>query len=89
MFSDFQKYQSPTAAGVLLPKIKIEDKYYKMLSAPNSISNYDFLRRLAFKGVKDKQIDLFENKQEYYDRAKTELTILEELGFIDYILLLS
>jgi DNA polymerase-3 subunit alpha len=87
MFSDFQKYQSPTAAGVLLPKIKIEDKYYKMLSAPNSISNYDFLRRLAFKGVKDKQIDSFENKQEYYDRAKTELTILEELGFIDYILL--
>ena len=87
MFSDFQKYQSPTAAGVLLPKIKIEDKYYKMLSAPNSISNYDFLRRLAFKGVKDKKIDSFENKQEYYDRAKTELTILEELGFIDYILL--
>ena len=87
MFSDFQKYQSPTAAGVLLPKIKIEDKYYKMLSAPNSISNYDFLRRLAFKGVKDKQIDSFENKQEYYDRAKAELTILEELGFIDYILL--
>jgi hypothetical protein len=62
MFSDFQKYQSPTAAGVLLPKIKIEDKYYKMLSAPNSISNYDFLRRLAFKGVKDKKIDSFENK---------------------------
>ena len=87
MFSDFQKYQSPTAAGVLLPKIKIEDKYYKMLSAPNSISNYDFLRRLAFKGVKDKKIDLLENKQEYFDRAKTELTILEELGFIDYILL--
>jgi DNA polymerase-3 subunit alpha len=87
MFSDFQKYKSPTAAGVLLPKIKIEDKYYKMLSAPNSISNYDFLRRLAFKGVKDKKIDLLENKQEYLDRAKTELTILEELGFIDYILL--
>ena len=87
MFSDFQKYQSPTAAGVLLPKIKIEDKYYKMLSAPNSISNYDFLRRLAFKGVKDKKIDLLENKQQYFDRAKTELTILEELGFIDYILL--
>jgi len=87
MFSDFQKYEMPTAAGVLLPKINIETKYYDMLGVPSTTSNFDFLRNLAFKGVKDKGIDTFDNKQTYYDRVKMELSILKELGFIDYVLL--
>jgi DNA polymerase-3 subunit alpha len=87
MFSSFQKYEMPTAAGVLLPKIIIDKKYYDILGIPDSTSNFDFLRNLSFKGVKDKEIDKLENKQAYYDRAKMELTILNELGFIDYILL--
>ena len=52
-----------------------------------SLSNFDFLRKLCHKGVYDKGIDKFKNKKDYFDRAKSELKILEELGFIDYILL--
>ena len=87
MFQDFQKYEMPTAAGVLLPKIIINKKYYDILNIPHSTSNFDFLRHLSHKGVKDKQIDKLPNKQVYYDRAKMELSILQELGFIDYVLL--
>ena len=83
----FTKYEMPTEAGVLLPQIKIDKKYYDMLNIPNSTSNFDFLRNLCFKGVKDKEIDKLNNKQVYYDRVKFELSILNELGFIDYILL--
>lgn len=80
MFSDFKKYETPTSVGVLLPKIEIEKKYYDMLNVSCQISNFDFLRALALKGVKDKGIDKFPNRQLYYDRAKMELSILDELG---------
>lgn len=83
----FSSYDDCVPAGVRLPNIKIEDRYYKMLDAKPNISNYDFLRKLCHKGVYDKGIDKFENKKDYFDRAKTELTILEDLGFTDYILL--
>ena len=83
----FSSYDECVPAGVRLPNIKIEDRYYKMLEAKSDISNYDFLRKLCHKGVYDKGIDKFKNKKEYFDRAKTELTILEDLGFTDYILL--
>ena len=87
MFKDFQKYDHPVDAGVLLPKIIIDKKYYDLLNIPTSTSNYDFLRNLAFKGIKDKGIDKLDNKQVYYDRAKFEITTLNDLGFIDYALL--
>ena len=83
----FSSYDDCVPAGVRLPNIKIEDRYYKMLDAKPNISNYDFLRKLCHKGVYDKGVDKFKNKKEYFDRAKTELTILEDLGFTDYILL--
>ena len=83
----FSSYDECVPAGVKLPNIKIEDRYYKMLDAKSDISNYDFLRKLCHKGVYDKGIDKFKNKKDYIDRAKTELTILEDLGFTDYILL--
>ena len=83
----FSSYDDCVPAGVRLPNIKIEDRYYKMLDAKPTISNYDFLRKLCHKGVYDKGIDKFKNKKEYFDRAKIELTILEDLGFTDYILL--
>ena len=77
----------PTAAGVLLPKIIIDKKYYDLLNIPSTTSNFDFLRHLSHSGVKDKGIDKLPNKQVYYDRAKFELSVLNDLGFIDYILL--
>lgn len=83
----FTNYEDCIPPGVRLPNIKIEDKYYKMLEASPDISNFDFLRKLCHKGVRDRGIDKFDNKKEYFDRAKSELKILDELGFIDYILL--
>jgi DNA polymerase III subunit alpha len=87
MIENFKKYQQPTLPGVKLPKIIIEQKYYDSLGIPNTSSNYQFLRKLCHKGVLDKEIDKKSNSQVYYDRAKTELSLFEELGFIDYVLL--
>jgi len=84
---EFKSYEGCVPPGVRLPNIKIEEKYYKMLKCSPDVSNYEFLRKLCHKGVYDRGIDKFDNKKEYFDRAKSELAILEELGFIDYILL--
>ena len=85
--SDFTPYEGCVPPGVRLPEIDIEDHHYKSLGITKDTSNYDFLRALCLKGVKDKKIDKQKNKKDYYDRVKSELKILKELGFIDYILL--
>ena len=86
-YDNFSPYKGCVPPGVRLPKIKIDPIHYKSLGLEENTSNYDFLRALCFQGVKEKKIDLLDNKQEYYDRVKSELSILEDLGFIDYILL--
>lgn len=87
MIENFQKYEQPTLPGVKLPQIIIEQKYYDALGIPNTSSNYQFLRKLCHKGVLEKGIDKKDNSQAYYERVKTELSLFEELGFIDYVLL--
>ena len=82
-FSNYEGYAPP---GVRLPEIKITKANYKSLKLDENTSNFDFLRELCLQGVKDKGIDKLPNKKEYYNRAKEELKILNELGFIDYIL---
>lgn len=84
---EFKKYKKPFPLGVKLPEIKIEDKYYDLVDCQRGSNNFQFLRKLCFKGVKDLGIDNTDNKQEYYDRLTTELNILNDLGFVDYILL--
>lgn len=87
MFENFQPYKTPFSPGVILPKIEIEPRFYKQLEVAPNVSNYEFLRRLCWKGIKDKGIDKKENAKEYYERVKYELSTFEELGFTDYILL--
>jgi DNA polymerase-3 subunit alpha len=86
---DFKPYKDCVPPGVRLPSIEIEDKYYKALGVSSDISTYDFLRKLCLQGVKDREIDTkTKSEQEaYYSRAKMELEVLRDLGFIDYILL--
>ena len=84
---NFTSYEDCAPPGVRLPNIQIEKKYYEMLEASPDISNFEFLRKLCHKGVYDRGIDKFKNKKEYFERAKSELDILEDLGFTDYILL--
>ena len=85
----FKSYEDCCPPGVRLPNIKVEKKYYKMLGESEGISNFDFLRKLCHKGVEDRGISKLpeDRKKEYFSRAKSELKILNELGFIDYILL--
>lgn len=85
--NNFTQYEDYAPAGVLLPKIAIDKKFYSKLDLSEDSSNYDFLRKLCLNGVKAKKIDTFDNKQDYYDRVKVELKILNDLGFVDYILL--
>lgn len=87
MFKDFAPYNHPTNAGLLLPKIKIEQKYYDYFSIEKNCSNFEFLKAICRKGIIDKKINTFSNKKSYYDRAKYELDLINELGFVDYFLL--
>lgn len=74
--------------GVRLPKFFIENKFLKLIENPSSVkSNYDFLKALCWKGLKEKDIPSKANKKVYSSRLNYELKILKELGFTDYILL--
>ena len=84
---EFKPYHDVAPPGVRLPEIKIDPSYYTKLHLPEGISNFDFLRELCRLGITKKGIDQFENKQEYFDRVHSELETLNELGFIDYVLL--
>jgi len=86
-FSDYKPYDTPFPVGVKLPQIKIEKKYYDYVGCSEDQSNFSFLRRLCYKGLLGRGIDKKDNVQKYYDRLKEELSVLDELGFIDYILL--
>ncbi len=83
----FTSYKSPFPAGVKLPSIHIEPKQYEAIGCSKDSSNFNFLRRLCFEGVKKRGIDKFQNVKDYYDRLSMELSVFEDLGFVDYILL--
>jgi len=84
-YENFQPYDQCAPAGVLLPKINIEDRYYKELGIPNTSSNLNFLKKMCWENMKAKGFG--KNDTAYIERLKMELNILDELGFIDYILL--
>ena len=83
----FTKYDKCAPPGVLLPKIKIEKKFYKKLRLKEDVDNVAFIKKLCWERMKEIGINKDPNKEAYYERAATELNILHELGFIDYILL--
>ena len=86
-YSNFTPYESCVPPGVRLPKIDISDKYYKQLSLNSNVANITFLEKLCLKGFLDKGINNNDNYQVYKDRLSLELSILDDLGFVDYILL--
>lgn len=87
MFEDYQPYKNPTLAGVILPSVKIDQRHYDALEIPNTTSNYDFLRKLCWRGIQEKGIDKLPNAKEYYERVKKELAVFQETTFVDYVLL--
>jgi DNA polymerase-3 subunit alpha len=86
-FSNYKTYHTPFPVGVKLPEIIIEKKYYDEVSCSDQEDNYQFLRKLCFKKLKEKGIDKFDNATLYYNRLKEELDIFNDLGFVDYVLL--
>jgi DNA polymerase-3 subunit alpha len=85
--NDFSGIETPIK-GVRLPVLKIEDRHKKAVGLSNNCENYDFLRALCKKGFLDLNLKKGSKEYtEYANRIKYELEILNELGFIDYILL--
>ena len=84
---NLKKFNSPMPVGVRLPGIEVDRRVYYQLDLDPKSSNYELLRALCLRGVKERGIDKFKNKQQYYDRVKVELSVLNDLGFVDYILL--
>jgi hypothetical protein len=85
----FQPYKDCEPVGVTLPKIKLSSSEIAAISqdlSTNSTSS-EVLRALARKGLAQRKILDQPNKKEYLNRAKQEIETLEELGFVDYILL--
>lgn len=74
--------------GVRLPKFDIDNTEKHKIKVSEDVSNYDFLRFLCLRGFE--KLKLKKNSKSYknyVERIKYELSILEELGFTDYILL--
>jgi DNA polymerase III subunit alpha len=85
--NQFSLIESPIK-GVRLPEIKIEPRHRKELCVADNCTNTDFLRALCKKGFL--QLGFKKDSKEYNEyaaRVKYELGILNELGFVDYILL--
>jgi len=81
------RYKNPFPVGVKLPEIVVSDKVLSELGLSHGSSSLSILKELCRKGLRDKGLSKKENKKEYYDRTIMELEILDELGFVDYILL--
>ena len=73
--------------GVRLPKFNIEPKYIKQFDLKENISTYNFLRDICLKRFAELGLDKSDKKNVYIDRIKYELSVLKELDFTEYILL--
>lgn len=88
-FSDqFKQYNIENYGYIRLPKIDISKEQKEAVGLKESATNCEFLLQLARNGFKKKQNKIKRERwKEYGDRVKTEISLLDELGFIDYILL--
>ena len=74
--------------GVRLPEFAIVPKYKLDLGLKEEASNYEFLRALCLRGFHAMKFNKNDPKyKEYGDRVKHELAIMNELGFVDYMLM--
>ena len=73
-------YDEAMLPGVRLPKIEIDKKYYESLGLPLDSDNFSFLKALCYSKINN-------NSKDYIDRLEMELSIFQELEFVDYVLL--
>jgi DNA polymerase III subunit alpha len=85
--SSFESFKVPIK-GVRLPSYTPLDSMRAKLGLKNDVSNAEFLRALCSVGFK--KLNLKKGTKEYDEygrRVKYELEIFQELGFVDYVLL--
>jgi DNA polymerase-3 subunit alpha len=82
-FNEFSQIDLPLH-GVRLPSFSIENKYKRSIRVSESCTNYEFLRALCESGLKNLKV---KNPKAYQERLDYELDIINELSFVDYILL--
>jgi len=75
--------------GVRLPEFKPSQEQFDKAKVPNTTNSKDFIRELCRIGFKEKVLKTIPKEQHkiYIDRVKEELDVIEQLGFIDYILM--
>ncbi len=74
--------------GVRLPEFSINPKHKAELGVAETVTNFEFLRALCLKGFAG--LNLAKDSPEYKkyaERVKHELSIMQELGFVDYMLM--
>lgn len=76
-------YAGALEPGVRLPEIKIPDRFYKKLGIAEDSTNYSFLSQYCRQQLAARHLD---NKL-YQDRLNVELDVINDLGFVDYMLL--
>jgi len=87
IFDDCTVYDNCEPAGVELPKTIVKPSKLKEIGLSSDSSTKEILYELARKGLREKGITKYSNKDIYFQRTKQELETFEELGFTDYILL--
>lgn len=88
---EFELYKIPIIAnGVRLPEYRPTKEQYEELGLKSEVSNYEFLCKLCKVGLDKRIVNKVkkEQLQEYFDRCDEELSIIESLGFTDYILII-
>lgn len=75
--------------GVRLPEFKPTQRQYDYVGLPNTANSKEFLLALTRLGFKEFVKNSVEAAKYtiYIDRVKEEIKVIEELGFIDYILM--
>ena len=81
------RYKNPFPVGVKLPEISVPDDTLESLGLKHGSSSLEILKQLCRKGLRDKSLTEAKNRKDYYDRVQMEIDILDDLGFVDYILL--
>lgn len=83
----FSKIELPIY-GVRLPEFIIPVQYKRKYQLSEDVNNYDFLRGICKVGFDKLNLEKgSEEYKKYTDRVKHELGILQDLGFVDYVLL--
>lgn len=83
--NSFEPYNYKLFGWVRLPEIQISDEERRKVGVAQNAGNYEFLRKLCFKGFQELCPE--NEKEEWIARTKKELELLKKLGYVDYILL--